>query len=65
MKQFTSAVKERALGHDVLESLNPGQQVVKIVNEELTALMGESSRADHDLADAADRDPDGGPPGLG
>ena len=44
VKQFTNAVKERALGHDVLESLNPGQQVVKVVNEELTALMGESSR---------------------
>jgi signal recognition particle subunit SRP54 len=44
VKQFTSAVKERALGHEVMESLNPGQQVVKIVNEELTALMGESSR---------------------
>jgi signal recognition particle subunit SRP54 len=44
VKQFTAAVKERALGHEVMESLNPGQQVVKIVNEELTALMGESSR---------------------
>src|SRR6476620_3915035 len=44
VKQFTSAVKERALGQEVLSSLNPGQQVVKIVNEELTALMGESSR---------------------
>jgi signal recognition particle subunit SRP54 len=44
VKQFTNAVKERALGHDVLESLNPGQQVVKVVNEELTTLMGESSR---------------------
>jgi signal recognition particle subunit SRP54 len=44
VKQFTSAVKERALGHDVLESLNPGQQVVKVVNEELASLMGESSR---------------------
>jgi signal recognition particle subunit SRP54 len=44
VKQFTSAVKERALGQDVLSSLNPGQQVVKIVNEELTSLMGESSR---------------------
>jgi signal recognition particle subunit SRP54 len=44
VKQFTAAVKERALGRDVLESLNPGQQVVKIVNEELTALMGEASR---------------------
>src|SRR6476620_10334753 len=44
VKQFTNAVKERALGDEVLESLNPGQQVVKVVNEELTALMGESSR---------------------
>jgi signal recognition particle subunit SRP54 len=44
VKQFTNAVKERALGKDVLESLNPGQQVVKVVNEELTTLMGESSR---------------------
>jgi signal recognition particle subunit SRP54 len=44
VKQFTNAVTERALGHDVLDSLNPGQQVVKVVNGELTALMGESSR---------------------
>src|SRR6184192_954055 len=44
VKQFTSAVKERALGADVLESLNPGQQVVKIVDEELTALMGGAGR---------------------
>jgi signal recognition particle subunit SRP54 len=44
VKQFTNTVKERALGHDVLESLNPGQQVVKVVNEELASLMGESSR---------------------
>src|SRR5918996_1644243 len=44
VKQFTSAVKERALGHDVLESLNPGQQVVKVVSDELTQLMGGSGR---------------------
>ncbi|MEA2468552.1 MAG: signal recognition particle subunit [Thermoleophilaceae bacterium] len=44
VKQFTSAVKERALGADVLDSLNPGQQVVKLVDEELTALMGGSGR---------------------
>src|ERR671937_2591412 len=44
VKQFTAAVKERALGADVLESLNPGQQVVKIVNDELTALMGGAGR---------------------
>src|SRR3954447_9713842 len=44
VKQFTSAVKERALGADVLESLNPGQQVVKLVDEELTDLMGGAGR---------------------
>ncbi len=40
VKQFVAQVKERALGQDVLKSLTPGQQVVKIVHEELTALMG-------------------------
>jgi signal recognition particle subunit SRP54 len=44
VKEFTATLKERALGREVLESLNPGQQVVKIVNEELTQLMGDSSR---------------------
>src|SRR5690242_9030501 len=44
VKSFTAAVKERALGSDVLESLNPGQQVVKIVSDELTQLMGGSGR---------------------
>ena len=43
VKQFTSSVKERALGIEVTKQLNPGQQVVKIVNEELTALMGGQS----------------------
>jgi signal recognition particle subunit SRP54 len=43
VKQFTAAVKERCLGAEVLESLKPGQQVVKIVNEELTHLMGDSA----------------------
>src|ERR671915_1573136 len=44
VKQFTAAVKERALGQDVLGSLNPGQQVVKIVNDELARLMGGAGR---------------------
>jgi signal recognition particle subunit SRP54 len=44
VKSFTNSVKERALGADVLASLNPGQQVVKIVDEELTALMGGAGR---------------------
>ena len=44
VKQFTAAVKERALGQAVLTSLNPGQQVVKIVADELTELMGGAGR---------------------
>ncbi|MGD0166343.1 MAG: signal recognition particle protein [Gaiellaceae bacterium] len=40
VKEFVAQVRERALGQDVLRSLTPGQQVVKIVHEELTALMG-------------------------
>jgi signal recognition particle subunit SRP54 len=40
VKAFTKTLKERCLGSEVLESLDPGQQVVKIVNEELAALMG-------------------------
>ncbi|WP_312653590.1 signal recognition particle protein [Aminipila sp.] len=40
VKDFVSAVKEKSLGSDVLESLTPGQQVIKIVNDELVTLMG-------------------------
>ena len=40
VKNFIATVTERAVGTDVLESLTPGQMIVKIVNEELTALMG-------------------------
>jgi signal recognition particle subunit SRP54 len=43
-KSFTAQLKERCMGAGVLDSLDPGQQVVKIVNEELAALMGGSSR---------------------
>ena len=43
VKDFVSSVTERAVGSDVLDSLTPAQQVVKIVNEELTALMGGAS----------------------
>ena len=43
VKEFVATVRERCLGEDVTKSLTPGQQVVKIVNEELTALMGQGS----------------------
>jgi signal recognition particle subunit SRP54 len=41
VKKFIADIKQRALGQEVMASLTPGQQVVKIVNEELTRLMGE------------------------
>ena len=40
VKQFIANVSEKCVGSEVLESLTPGQQVIKIVNEELTSLMG-------------------------
>ena len=43
VKDFVAKVSERAVGAEVLESLTPAQQVIKIVNEELTALMGGSN----------------------
>jgi signal recognition particle subunit SRP54 len=44
VKAFTSAVKERALGAEVSQSLNPAQQVIKIVNEELVTILGGETR---------------------
>jgi len=44
VKRFTAQVKERAQGAEVLGALNPGQQVVKLVDEELTTLMGGAGR---------------------
>ena len=40
VKQFVKSVEERAIGADVMNGLNPGQMVIKIVNEEMVALMG-------------------------
>ncbi len=42
-KQFIANVSEKALGQDILKSLSPAQQVIKIVNEELTTLMGSTN----------------------
>jgi signal recognition particle subunit SRP54 len=44
VREFTAAVRERCLGEEVIGHLNPGQQVIKIVSEELTALMGGAGR---------------------
>lgn len=40
VKQFVKSVQERAIGQDVMNGLNPGQMVIKIVNEEMVSLMG-------------------------
>ncbi|RPH52933.1 MAG: signal recognition particle protein [Desulfobacteraceae bacterium] len=49
VKKFVADIKERALGHEVMSSLTPGHQVIKIVNDELTRLMG-SKHQDIDLS---------------
>ena len=43
VKEFVANVTERAVGEEVLKSLTPGQQVIKIVNDELIKLMGEAN----------------------
>ncbi|MDK2965557.1 MULTISPECIES: signal recognition particle protein [Lacrimispora] len=53
VKQFISAVQERAIGQDVQNSLTPGQMVIKIVNEELVKLMG-SETTEIDLKPASE-----------
>ncbi len=50
VKDFVSKVSERAVGQNVLKSLTPGQQVIKIVREELASLMGEGEDNSLDLA---------------
>ena len=40
VKDFIKRVRRRAVGHEVIETLNPAQQIVKIVDEELTAILG-------------------------
>ncbi len=46
-KDFIATVTEKAMGHEVMESLTPAQQVIKIVSEELTALMGSDAARIH------------------
>jgi len=49
VKQFIEQVREKAMGVEVLESLSPGQALVKVVSDELTAVMGEQNE-DLDLS---------------
>ena len=46
VKEFVARIRERAVGAEVMQTLNPAQQVVKIVNEELIAMLGEAARLD-------------------
>src|SRR3954462_10065187 len=43
VKQFVQGVKERAVGHEVLRSVTPGQQVIKIVHDQLVEMLGDES----------------------
>ena len=63
VKDFVARVRERAIGHEVLESLSAGQQVVKIVNDELVALLSAGDRTFH-LSGNPGRRRDGRPAGL-
>ena len=45
VKQFVNSVQERAVGEEVMSGLNPAQMVIKIVNEEMTELMGSDGRS--------------------
>ncbi len=53
VKDFTNRVTQRAVGTDVLSSLTPGQQVIKIVNEEMIALMGSDDESKLNYSDSS------------
>src|SRR5687768_17882703 len=55
VKPFVERVRERALGEEVLESLTPAQQVVKIVRDELAALLGEEGRSEEHTSELQSR----------
>ena len=61
VKDFVAKVTERAIGSDVLDSLTPAQQVIKIVNEELIALMGSETSKLASAPHPPDGGDDGGP----
>lgn len=52
-KDFIAKVSEKAVGQEILKSLSPAQQVIKIVNEELTELMGGDEQQTHRQSGAA------------
>ena len=64
VREFIARVRERASGAEVSEALNPAQQVIKIVNEELIEILGGEAQAAAVRQGPADRDHAGGPAGL-
>ena len=65
VKDFTASLQERLAGEEISEALNPGQTVIKAVNDELTELMGGCGPRPRLRPERPDRDPDGRPAGLG
>ena len=63
VRAFIAQVKERARGAEVSQALNPAQQVIKIVNEELVGILGGETRRLRFAKTAAHRDHAGRPPG--
>ena len=64
VKDFVARVRERAIGADLLTGLNPGQQIVKIVHDELVGVLGGERQQLRPRREAV-RPDDGRPPGLG
>ena len=64
VRAFIERVRAKAVGQDVLQSLTPGQQVVKVVHDELVELLGGAAPPAHDGPAAADRDHAAGPAGV-
>ena len=65
VRGFVERVRERAMGENVLNSLTPGQTLVKIVNDELVSLMGEANEGLDLSVQPPGGHPDGGSAGLG
>ena len=65
VKAFVEQVRERAVGAEVTRSVTPGQQVIKIVHDELVKVLGETAGAARFQRRLAGADPDGRPAGLG
>ena len=65
VRSFTDKVRARAVGAEVVKSVSPGQQVVKIVHDQLVEMLGADAEVIDLNAPAARRHPDGRPAGLG